>query len=171
MRQALRAATVESHQQVDNLFSHFSLESAQDYRAFLRAHARALGAMEAVARPVSPRLSLLVDDLAALGEPLPDALTIEDARSGEGFRWGLLYALEGSRLGGAMLARRVGADLPRAYLSATHDKGGWIAFQQQMDVAAEQGDEQWEEDAVAGAQAAFALFAAGGRVEREAAHG
>lgn len=169
IRQALRTATMESHQRVDDLFSHFSLASASDYSIFLRAHARALGALEPAARPDAPRLALLADDLAALGQELPEPLPMPQ-RGEDGFRWGLLYALEGSRLGGAMLARQVGEGLPRAYLSAVHGKGGWVAFQQALDDAA-QDDAAWTHDAIDGARAAFALFAAGGQAERDAAHG
>ncbi|MET0137957.1 MAG: heme oxygenase, partial [Sphingobium sp.] len=87
-----------------------------------------------------------------------------------GFRWGLRYALEGSRLGGAMLSRQVAPGLPRAYLSAIHEKGGWAAFQARLDAAA--GPEQaWIDDAVRGATAAFALFQAAGEVERPTVHG
>jgi len=168
IRQALRAATMESHQRVDDLFSHFSLASAPDYRAFLRAHARALATLEPVAQPDSPRLSLMAQDLAALGEAMPAPLPMPST-GGDGFRWGLLYALEGSRLGGAMLARQVADDLPRAYLSAVHGKGGWVAFQQQLDNAAAEGDAAWLDEAIAGAQAAFTLFEAGACAEREVA--
>jgi heme oxygenase len=167
-RQALRAATMESHQRVDDLFSHFSLASAPDYRAFLRAHARAIAALEPAAQPDSPRLALMAQDLAALGDAMPAPLPMPST-DGDGFRWGLLYALEGSRLGGAMLARQVADDLPRAYLSAVHGKGGWLAFQHQLDAAAAQGDATWLDDAIAGAQTAFAVFEAGARAEREVA--
>lgn len=158
VRHRLRRATAQDHERVDELFSRFSLESQADYTAFLQAHARAVGALEPAAAPMHPRLSLLADDLAALDAPMPSPLPLED-KGGEGFRWGLLYALEGSRLGGAMLARRVAPDLPRAYLSAVHEKGGWAAFQQALDAAAAEGGAAWVEDAARGAAAAFALFA------------
>lgn len=170
IRQALRAATAESHRRVDDLFSHFRLDSARDYGAFLEAHAQALSAIEPVARPASPRLPLLAGDLATLGRPMPAPLGLDSGDSA-GFRWGLLYALEGSRLGGAMLARRVPADLPRAYLSAVHEKGGWAAFQASMEEAAAAGGDTWTADAVAGAQAAFALFATAGARAAEPARG
>ena len=67
VRQALRDATMEDHRQVDSVFSAYDLHSRADYTAFLTAQARALGALEAVARPESPRLPLLAQDLAALG--------------------------------------------------------------------------------------------------------
>ncbi|WP_022681999.1 biliverdin-producing heme oxygenase [Sphingobium bisphenolivorans] len=169
-RQALRQATTASHQRVDDLFTHFTLSDVRSYASFLRAHARALVPLEAVARPDASRLALLAEDLAALGEVLPPSLDINGAE-GEGFRWGALYALEGSRLGGAVLARRVGSDLPHAYLSAVHDKGGWIAFQERLDAAADDGDADWMNQAVRGAEAAFGLFEAAARAEMAAGNG
>lgn len=158
-----------SHRQVDDLFSHFLLDEPSDYAAFLKAHARALAPLEALAQPDTRRLPMLAKDLAVLGEELPEPLEMKE-QGGNGFRWGALYALEGSRLGGAMLARRVGAGLPRAYLSAVHGKGGWLAFQQRLDLIAEEGGGRWLDDAVRGAEAAFDLFAAAARRERTAAH-
>ncbi len=170
VRQALRAATADDHQQVDDLFAGYSLDSADDYRAFLTAHARAVAALEPAAQPAAPRLSLLAQDMATLDAPMPAALPVPSVPS-PAFRWGLLYALEGSRLGGAMLARRVGPDLPTAYLSAVHGKGEWIAFQHALDEAAAEGGEGWLDDAVQGAQTAFALFAAAGEAQRMTTHG
>ena len=170
VRQALREATSDSHSHVDGLFSAYRLDSESDYAAFLTAHARALGALESVARPESPRLPMIAADLAAMDMTMPAPLSLADPDR-DGYRWGLLYALEGSRLGGAMLARRVAPGLPHAYLSAVHGKGGWVAFQQALDRAAADGGEDWLDDAVQGAQAAFALFAAATRAELATAHG
>jgi heme oxygenase (biliverdin-IX-beta and delta-forming) len=170
VRQALRDATMVNHQRVDELFSDFPLDSRDGYGAFLRAHARALAPLEQLARPDAPRLPRLMEDLAALGKALPEPLAVE-RRGDEAFRWGALYALEGSRLGGAMLERRVPPGLPRAYLSSVHGKGGWIAFQDALDKAADDGGEDWIDGAIQGADAAFALFAAGAAVERAGLNG
>jgi heme oxygenase (biliverdin-IX-beta and delta-forming) len=170
VRQALREATMVNHQRVDDLFSDFSLDSPAEYGAFLRAHARALAPLEQLARPDAPRLTRLMEDLAALGEVFPEPLAVEPEGS-EAFRWGALYALEGSRLGGAMLERRVAPDLPRAYLSSVHGKGGWIAFQEALDEAADGEGEDWINGAIQGAEAAFALFAAGAAAEQVSLHG
>lgn len=170
VRQALRDATMANHQRVDEVFSDFALDSVSGYRAFLKAHARALAPLEEIAKPAAPRLPRLMEDLAALGEPLPEPLAVERP-GGEAFRWGALYALEGSRLGGAMLERRVPPGLPRAYLSSVHGKGGWIAFQNALDEAASGGGEDWINGAIQGAEAAFALFAAGAASEQVMLHG
>lgn len=159
---------MNSHQRVDDLFADFSLTDRDSYVAFLKTHARALAPLEALAGPQTPRLPLLARDLGELGETLPPPLD-GPTPEGEAFRWGARYTLEGSRLGGAMLARQVGPGLPHAYLSAAHEKGGWVAFQQALDEAADQGGESWIEEAIRGAEAAFDLFAvAAGKVS---AHG
>lgn len=171
VRQALREATMDSHRRVDAIYADFALDSPGDYRAFLTAHARALAGLEAVAQPDVPRLPLLAQDLAALDQPMPAPLPLETSTA-DGFHWGLRYALEGSRLGGAMLSRQVAPGLPKAYLSAAHGKGEWIAFQRALDSAAAEGGEGWLDDAVQGAQAAFALFAqAGQQAGKVPAHG
>lgn len=169
IRLALRDATMEDHRHVDALFSPYALDSRDDYRAFLIAHARAVGAIEPVAMPDRSRLPLLAQDLDSLGVPMPAPLPLSGEAS-DGYRWGLLYALEGSRLGGAMLARQVGKGLPIAYLSAVHGKGEWKDFQAALESAALKGGEGWLDDAVQGAQAAFALFAQAG-ADRVALHG
>lgn len=170
VRQALREATMAGHQRVDDLFSRFSLDTPESYGAFLKAHARALAPLEAMARPDASRLPKLAADLAALGEPMPDALIMQMSDS-DAFRWGALYALEGSRLGGSVLERRVATGLPRAYLSSVHEKGGWQAFQQSLDAAAEGEGDDWIGEAVQGAEAAFALFAAAASSEQALTHG
>lgn len=154
-----------NHQRVDELYSLFSLDSPTEYSAFLKAHARALAPLESLARPESPRLPQLEEDLAVLGEAMPEPLTAE-AGASEAFRWGALYALEGSRLGGAMLERQVAPGLPRAYLQSGHRNGSWAAFQQALDAAADGGGQEWIDSAVQGAETAFALFAAGAAAER-----
>lgn len=164
-RQALRHATAADHERVDDLFGHFRLDDAQSYTAFLRAHGRALTSLEAVAQPDAPRLPLLREDLATLGSAVPEPTSTPTTADSDAFRWGVRYALEGSRLGGAFLARKVAADLPRAYLSAVHEKGGWAAFQAQLDDAALSGGPDWTDEAIAGARHAFTLFAAAARSE------
>ena len=159
-----------NHQRVDELYSGFLLESPAEYSAFLKAHARALMPLEKLARPESPRLPQLMEDLTALGEALPEPLAAE-AEADEAFRWGALYVLEGSRLGGAVLERRVAPGLPRAYLKAVHGQGSWIAFQQALDMAGDGAGQEWIDSAIQGAEAAFALFAAGAAAELVNNHG
>lgn len=132
-RHALRKGTAGDHDRVDAAFSRFELGHREGYAAFLRAQARAFMPIEAAldrsdAIAQLPdwsrrrRSDALVADLAELGHPVePDAAsageggstfaTIEDVL-------GAVYVLEGSRLGGQLLARSVPAGLPRRFLDA-----------------------------------------------------
>ncbi|NIJ09099.1 heme oxygenase [Sphingomonas vulcanisoli] len=161
---ALRAATAGRHENVDAHFGRFDLADRDGYIGFLEAHARALPAVEAVLAglaevpPLRPRAALLADDLAALGRPMPAALDLPPpADAAEAF--GYAYVIEGSRLGGSMLARGVPESLPKAYLNAGHLPGEWRAFGAALDDAAEAGGAEWLERAADGAARVFALYA------------
>lgn len=159
----LRNATAQDHQAVDNAFARFDLSGRDGYVAFLVAQARALLAVEAVLWQLPgwrPRGGLIADDLAELGEATPRALALSPPRT-TAAAWGMLYVIEGSRLGGAVLAPQVAAGLPTHYLGAVHGNGEWRAFRDRLDTAEAEdarGGDHWRDDALAGAQAAFALF-------------
>lgn len=163
-RAALRSATAAKHEAVDAAFGRFDLTDRASYGRFLTAHARALPAVEAAleacdAIPAfAPRTDALQADLAALGLPMPDPLPLAPPEN-EAAAFGALYVIEGSRLGGAMLARQVPAALPRAYLSAVHPPGGWRAFGDMLDRAEKAGGPGWIDRAVAAAEATFDLYA------------
>lgn len=160
----LREATGAAHDHVDAAFGAHDLSSPKAYRAFLIAHARALPAAEAVmaalpfAATLTPRRPALAADLAALGEPLPAPLPFAPGED-EATRWGVLYVVEGSRLGGAMLARQVPDTLPHAYLDAVHPPGQWRAIRAALDAGAAGRDADWHARMVAGALETFALYA------------
>ncbi|UAK26162.1 biliverdin-producing heme oxygenase [Sphingomonas nostoxanthinifaciens] len=164
----LRAATADDHVRTDTAFGAFDLADAGSYAAFLRAHARALPPIEALLTPgepgwtFRPRTPDLRADLAALDEAWPAPLSVAIPTEAAG-RLGMLYVIEGSRLGGGMLAARVADGLPRAYLSAVHERGAWRAFCQALDAA--YTGEAWFASLLAGARAAFSLYAAAARVE------
>jgi heme oxygenase len=159
---ALRSATASSHEAVDGAFSGFDLADAAGYARFLLAHARALPAVEAVLAgvadlpPLRPRTALLAADLQALDLAMPPPLPFaapEDAASA----FGMAYVIEGSRLGGGLLAKRVPPGMPHAYLAAIHQPGEWRGFGQALDRAA--GDDAaWTLQAIAAAKAVFALY-------------
>lgn len=156
----LRFRTAASHEAVDSVFGQDDLSDPDGYRNFLKAHARALPTAEASAAAVWPalrrRCALLEADLRALDVPvrLPVTTASEDGPA----QWGALYVVEGSRLGGALLSKRVGHGLPVAYLSAVHLPGEWRAIRQAIDEAAVGRDDRWLEQLVSGAQATFALY-------------
>lgn len=164
----LRAATRGAHETVDAAFGGYDLTTRDGYRDFLIAHARALPVAEArmrtlaFARTLTPRTPLLAADLAALGVAMPApaaADTAPDTAPDTAAAWGTLYVVEGSRLGGAMLARGVPDGLPAAYLGAVHGPGDWRTIRAAIDAAAVDRDDAWRERMTAGALASFDLYA------------
>jgi len=157
----LRAETRGEHEGVDAAFGRFDLACREDYGAFLSAHARVVPALEAQLAPAeliagwTGRSEALARDLHALGLPQP-AVCQPDLPEGELARWGALYVLEGSRLGGVFLARRVPDGWPADYLGAAHPQGQWRGL---LDAINRVGssDEQGGE-AVRSARAVFAAF-------------
>ncbi len=153
-RQALRAATGEAHDRVDAAFADFDLTDRASYARFLAAHADVVWALEAALpgeRVVDDwesrkRGELLKEDLSFLGKPPPrhpgegrdpaSSSSAAEEQRDPGLRrgdetWedaeiaGTLYVLEGSRLGGKFLARRLPAGFPRAYLDADQRAEKW----------------------------------------------
>lgn len=106
--------------------------------------------------PPVPRAPLLAADLADLGAPQPAPLpfTVTD----DAARWGVLYVVEGSRLGGAMLARTVPDGLPSRYLAAAHPPGQWRALRIAIDSAARGQDDAWRNAMISAALACFTLY-------------
>jgi heme oxygenase (biliverdin-IX-beta and delta-forming) len=140
LRGRLRAATAESHAALDARVSTWKIDTPTGYRAFLSASARALIPLELALERAGVsawlpdwrarvRRDALARDLAALGGGVPapaDASVPSPA-----FGIGLLYVLEGSRLGARFLARQVraaNAEAPLAYLTQGEDENLWRTF-------------------------------------------
>lgn len=162
-RSALRAHTSDCHAAVDDIFGRFDLADPIAYRAFLSAHARIIPAVEVGLEeagigsllldwPARRRRHLLVADLADLGAQTPPLLPVPPFE-GHAALWGAAYVLEGSKLGGAMLAKRVPASLPSRYLAPLGPKGGARSFMDALDVAVTD-----EARAIEAARTVFALF-------------
>lgn len=177
LRTRLRQATAALHEQVDTAYSGFALVQPDDYRRFLRAHARVLSATEIALEqagvaellddwPMRARRHALLADLAELGCPAPAPLQaprINDIAS----CWGAVYVLEGSRLGGRVLARRIRLGDPTApvrFLEHGDVARLWPAFLTRLEQAAP--DCAWA-PMLAAAEATFGLFTAAATVERD----
>ena len=174
-RFALREATAAEHERVDAAFADFDLADRRSYANFLAAQAAALLPVEAgidrsdVARllpdwPERRRGSLLCDDLNALevsalvGAPV-------DFDSDEAVL-GAVYVLEGSRMGGRMLARAVAPNLPCRFLEASDD-GRWRTLTALIDTAL--GSDEQRAVAIDAARAVFARFEQSARRQLECA--
>ncbi|MDM9626011.1 biliverdin-producing heme oxygenase [Rhizobium sp. S152] len=173
LRNALRTETTDSHATVDDIFSRFDLGNSRDYTAFLRAHARILPAVEAALEQAGiadllpdwadrRRTDQLAADLADLGIEQPEPLEAPVLKS-EAEVWGTMYVIEGSKLGGALLAKSVPANMPSRYLTPTGPKGNMKIFMDRVD-AVEIEDSS---EAVAAARATFALFRKAAEMELE----
>ncbi len=162
----LRQETRADHAAVDTAFAAFDLASPGDYGRFLTAHARVLPRAEALTNPGAllpdwrGRQEALRQDLEVLGLPEPEPLPFE-LPAGIAPRWGAVYVLEGSRLGGAVLARTVRQGLPLAYLSAGHSGGSWQRLMAALEAAGQGND--WRRQAATGASTLFQAYLAAAR--------
>ncbi|WP_371180804.1 biliverdin-producing heme oxygenase [Xanthomonas sacchari] len=172
----LREATAQQHQAVEDLPAMRALMdptlSLSAYVQVLRRHHAVLAGWEQREAAwlrhcgdaqwrYQPRTPLLAQDLHALQatppapQPLPPAV---DA----GARWGMLYVVEGSRLGGRVIARHLRQSLPAAapalsYFELGHaDPAAWRHFQQLLELALPSAP--LRQAAVDGARAMFAHF-------------
>lgn len=163
--QCLRAATQADHDRIDAAFGRYDLTERMSYSAFLQAHSRILPPLEErlfqaeALPPFERRTPALIDDLARLGHSPSEPLEIPPFGSAAE-AWGMFYVVEGSRLGGVMLARTIPADLPKAYLSAGHPRGNWRAILAGFDAEARSHDAAWMERAISAAGSAFAYYGA-----------
>lgn len=164
-RLRLRAGTADCHERVDALFSSANLANRDGYAHFLQAQASAFLAaehrLEAASIdkllqdwPSRRRSHLIVQDLAALGVPVPDRQEAPAPR-GVPEMLGWVYVLEGSRLGGKLLRRDVPAELPIAFLSDSYPDG-WRSLAALLDQ--QLTDESAIDQAVNAARTLFAVF-------------
>ncbi len=151
IRSILREATASAHSRVDDAFTRLNLGQRNDYRRFLTTHASVILPLEALAGqagagqvledwPSRRRTGALQDDLAALGLQQPPLLLLGLHR-GPAWVLGVLYVLEGSRLGAQVLRRRVLAGLDAeccaatAYLSHGMGQALWPSFLMQLEAS------------------------------------
>lgn len=171
LRQRLKTATADQHERVDAAFASFDLESPDGYRAFLRAHLGVVHPLESALEAAGidrlihdwskrQRRHALLTDLHSLGDnrvALPVPLDIQPS---PGWCLGACYVLEGSRLGGRLLARRVAAANPTAplnYLAHTDTTPSWPGFLEEFEQGARL--QPWQE-LLTGASDCFELFVA-----------
>jgi len=149
----------------------FDLSCRAGYVAFLSATERALRTLEPAVEaralrllpdwPERRRLAAVRCDLMQLGLALPDPPAPAPDGSGDWAAWGILYVLEGSRLGNRYLRRIVEAAAPPECRAAgrylAHGEGAplWQVFLTALGQAEAVGDPR---AAVFGAREAFEVF-------------
>ncbi|KFA30919.1 biliverdin-producing heme oxygenase [Xanthomonas vasicola] len=173
---ALRHATQDAHRLVEAVplmqaLGQGQIDSAA-YAQILRRHHGLLAGFEA---QLSDWLTTLVDngwhyrrrvpalreDLRALGQQ-PDLPVALPSVADDAARWGMLYVIEGSQLGGRMIARSVRKQQPalagalRYFELADDDPAGWRRFQAALDRRLDTPSAR--DAAIDGAQAMFAHF-------------
>jgi len=160
--QTLRDATQGQHLLLDQTMSTLDLADSADYGRFLSIHRDALQCLRTQWRAeddadFSGLRQSLDRDLRALGcqsahcEPSPDP-----AGAPTPSQWGVSYVIRGSRLGGAVLRRRVADGYASAYLDYTMSLT-WPAFLKQLGADPRLGADPHA--LVAGALRAYAAFA------------
>jgi heme oxygenase len=169
---SLRAATLANHAEVDTIFSCFDLSKPSGYRGFLRGQAAACMPIERAIDKASPeaalnwpsrrRALLLQADLVDIDDAPIDEIAPPDFPSAQAVLGGI-YVLEGSRLGGAFLRRRVASDVPRRFLDAETEPGGWRNLLALLDERL--GHQMDLDTAVIAARLVFDCFASAGRHE------
>ena len=137
-RSLLRTATHAQHRALDQQLAGLDLARSDCYRSFLEASAAAVVPLEARLDasavsdhfpdwPQRRRAELLCEDIAALGGKIVP-LQLAAAPLSTAAMFGVLYVLEGSRLGARVLLQRVPPSIrARRYLSAG-DTTLWPTF-------------------------------------------
>ena len=129
-RSYLRAATCDLHSELDSRVAPLFIQGDAGYAQFLANSAKALWPLERALTdagvsailpdwPSRTRSDALRLDLSALGLPEPAAQQLAPI-GGAAFQFGMLYVLEGSRLGAEVLQREASISLSRAARAATH---------------------------------------------------
>jgi heme oxygenase (biliverdin-IX-beta and delta-forming) len=169
-RNSLRGATDHLHRDLDRIVASFRLHDANHYRRFLQANAATLIAIEQLLEsagvtqllpdwPERTRREAILADLHSLGaQAQPLALRRTGPTPPEVF--GILYVLEGSRLGAQVLLDQVlASNDERVRNAAAFLSHGattlWPSFLQQLEAHAAADDQT---QTVSGAVYTFTMF-------------
>ena len=175
IRRMLRAATADLHAAVDTKFSVDFDSNRGAYTQFLMALGSVVPPLETALEvagvdqllpdwPQRRRAPALRSDLATLDLAVPAPLPVAPPQ-GTANLFGMLYVLEGSRLGSKLLLRRALASPDPKVRSATryleHGSGCdlWHPFLERLEASAAVASSP--NTAIAGAREAFALFTTG----------
>ena len=156
----LRNGTRNHHARIDGMLLSLDLAQPQDYELFLSIHAESLQALDGAWRgedgnDFQAMLRSLSNDLATLGSATtPKSIAVcTPASLGAGL--GVAYVIRGSRLGAAMLRRRVPAGMPTSYLDFAPTLS-WRDFLGELEILA--GDPAATQAAILAARSTFAVF-------------
>ena len=164
----LRAKTAQAHEALDTSLTH-AFGQVDQYIAFLRASFRVLSNLDTalksfVQRPMAECCAQAATDLESLGQPSPSALRTSWQPNDVAEAMGCAYVVEGSRLGGLVLAKVVERELG---LSATNYLRGegpltkdlWKKFMSELDNWGERATLAERQRAAQAANATFSAYA------------
>jgi heme oxygenase (biliverdin-IX-beta and delta-forming) len=169
----LRAKTAKVHEALDSNLIH-AFKQVDQYVAFLRASHRILSNLNEALnrlcqRPTAERSAAAAADLQALGQPAPAALPASPESPAD---WhpsqvaeamGCAYVVEGSRLGGLVLAKVVERELGLTATSYLRGLGPstkdiWRGFMSELDSWGERALPAERQAAADGAIATFSAY-------------
>jgi len=172
IHERLRAQTGAGHDAAEALLDDGEvLRSLDAYREFLRVQLSFVEHWEQSARlclaephrtrwSAANRAALLRSDLSHLGGDAAPNPSVERGEGGEARAWGTAYVLEGSALGGRVLARRIADSLGLereglAFLRSGGAPERWRSFLVDLESA---GSRLPADEIVEGARAGFGFF-------------
>jgi heme oxygenase len=163
----LRAKTAQVHEALDSNLKH-AFGQVDQYVAFLRASHRVLSSLNDKLSSLcqvstAERSAQVAADLQALGHEAPSAAPEAWTPTEVAEAMGCAYVVEGSRLGGLVLARVVERDLgltATSYLRGTgpQTKELWRSFMTQLDAWGERAQPAERQSAISGAIATFTAY-------------
>ena len=171
VRQSLRAATAQAHERLDSYARRVNLADRESYGRFLQAQSGPVTALETALQdfgvvrllpdwPLRSRSAALRHDLGWLNLHTELSTSIRPTSAAQAF--GMLYVLEGSRLGARVLLQQILAAAPDLkpatnFLSHGSDHRLWPAFLQILEAKVAPDELA---GCIRGAEQAFALFQA-----------
>jgi len=168
LSQELRAKTAQVHEALDSGMQH-AFGRLDQYVAFLRASHRVLTSLDAALsrifkRPMPERSAQVAADLAALGQPTPSPAPAPWTPSDQAEAMGCAYVIEGSSLGGLVVAkiveRQLGLEAATSYLRGhgARTKDLWRSFLSELDAWGANARPEERERAIQGATTTFATY-------------
>jgi len=171
LSQELRAKTAQVHEALDSGMQH-AFGRLDQYVAFLRASHRVLSSLDAALsqifeRPMPERSAQAAADLEALGQPAPSPDPAPWTPADQAEAMGCAYVIEGSSLGGLVVAKIVERQLgsEAATIATTYLRGNgprtrdlWRSFLSELDAWGANARPEERERAIQGATTTFTTY-------------
>jgi len=168
LHNAVRASTHLNHAALDSLIVGFDFADREAYGSFLHVHHAALQTLEPCWRPedradFDAMADSVVKDLATLGITQGTIDPVGIGQMSEPGRFGVGYVIRGSRMGSALLKKRVPSRWPSGYLDL-QPKIAWAQFLRSLDQLSPLPDPEIEAEVILGARCAFDVFSESAKI-------